>query len=65
MEREVLQAGDAAVMALEREDREIWVVLTDSEALFDETTPEMRKRADELGVRWCEIMCDMATSLEN
>ncbi len=52
--------GDAALAALEDEDRKIWAMLTEPDVPSGEITPERRRRGDELFVRWCEIIRDMA-----
>ncbi len=52
--------GDAALAALEDEDRKVWTMLTEPELPSGEITPERRRRGDELLVRWCEIVRCMA-----
>ena len=52
--------GDAALAALEDEDRKIWAMLTEPDVPSGEIPPERRRRGDELFVRWCEIVRDMA-----
>ncbi|MCH7929335.1 MAG: hypothetical protein IIA01_02385 [Proteobacteria bacterium] len=59
-ERGVFLDGDAALAALEDEDRKIWAMLTAPDVPSGEITPEARRRGDELFVRWCEIIRGMA-----
>ena len=55
-EREVFLGDDAALAALEDEDRKIWAMLTEPDVPSGEITPERRRRCEELSVRWCEII---------
>ena len=59
-ERGVFLGGDAALAALEDEDRKIWAMLTEPDVPSGEITPEKRRRGDELFVRWSEIIRSMA-----
>ena len=59
-ERGAFLDGDAALAALEDEDRKIWAMLTEPDAPSGEITPERRRRDDVLFVGWCGIIRDMA-----